>query len=34
MVTLTIPARVILEIRVVGAASLHQPRLGDIGTAE
>ena len=31
---LTILARVVLEICVVGAACLHQPRPGDVGIAE
>lgn len=31
---LTVLARVLLEICVVGAACLHQPRPGDVGTAE
>ena len=31
---LTILARVVLEICVVGATCLHQPRPGNIGTAE
>ena len=34
VVGLTVLVRVFLEICVVGAACLHQPRPGDFGTAE
>ena len=34
VVRLTVLARVLLEISVVGAACLHQPKPGAVGTAE